>query len=188
MNQDPKDQSVEKKGTTGNIISETVKLGFKVGLLLSTAYAIAAIFIFIVIPIVRDIRIFSTTNLTDLKIVLQLTIFVVISTIIMAILPSSIIGMLTGAIIGEIAESRFARKNSKFVFILMSLMICFLVTLFVHILFRIKIVLSFEPLVNSYYSLGPLESYPFLFGIPTIIYIIAGGWFGWKIYSKFITS
>jgi hypothetical protein len=103
-----------------------------------------------------------------------------------AIGPAILIGLITGRIIYAVAKSKFMNYFSKSSFTLISIFICTLIALLIHAFFRIKFNSSFEAPANSYLSFGFLETYLFTIGIPTIIYIIAGRWFGWKIYSKLV--
>jgi hypothetical protein len=163
---------------------EDAKSGLKVGFFLSSVYASVSMLVYYVMLFVNNLGFFQN-NLNLFLSTLMLSIIVVF---ISALLPSAFIGAMTGLCIGTIAKSGFGRKANKNIFILTCMTSCGLIAVFIHVIFKIKIILSFEPINNSYYSLGVLESYLFLFGIPTIIYILAGGWFGWKIHSTFTKS
>lgn len=160
-----------------SVIWESAKLGSKFGLILSSIYGIVGMLIFIVPPSINEMGI---------KVIPIIAVFI-FYIFLLAILPSTIIGLLTGIIIGRIVEFKFTKMFSKATFLLASIVVCGLIAALIHILFDVKIVLSFEP-PSGPYSLGYIQTYPFLFGIPTIIYILAGGWFGWKIHSKVINS
>ncbi len=174
MEQKLKDQKVEAQYALPISVSwESVKLGFKVSLLLSIIYAVIGVFIFMI----------TEVDVKSLPFVLMWGSLLIA---ILAIFPSILIGSLTGAIVGLIAETSFAKQISRMGFSFVGMIVCAVIAISVHILFGIKIILSFEP--SSNYSTGIFETYPFLFGIPTLIYILAGGWFGWNVYSKFIIS
>jgi hypothetical protein len=157
-------------------------LGCAFGFCLSIAYIVAAILIFIVF-IIADTSSPQTSSTEEIKAILLVSVFGVFIALLIAVLPSVFIGLVTGVAIITIAED-FAQKTSKAVFTVISMATCSLIAILIHIIFRIKVSLSFE----SHNMLGFFETYLFLFGIPTIIYILAGGWFGWKIHSKFTTS
>jgi hypothetical protein len=169
--------ATEQNTLITNVIWESTKLGSKLGLILSSIYGVAGMLIFVVVPSIGEL------GIRDIPWIAGFIFYIFL----LAVLPSTIIGLLTGIIIGWIVEFKFTKKFSKITFLLASIATCSLIAVLIHILFDINIVLSFEP-PSGPYSLGYLENYPFLFGIPTIIYVLAGGWFGWKIYSKFITS
>ena len=165
---------MEQKSAITDIVTESVNLGYKFGLVLSTTYAIIGTFI---VALFKD----GIESFPASLILSTLAILIVVT-------PSMIIGGWTGMIMGTIAKSRLARQTSKTFFVSMSLLTCSLTAIFIHSFFRINIVLSFEPSTSSGISSGIFGTYPFLFGIPTIIYIIAGGWFEKTIYSRFLSS
>jgi hypothetical protein len=103
------------------------------------------------------------------------------------IYPSIIFGYLTGRIISNIAKFSFAEKTPTAIFAIISMFICSSIVLAIHMVFGIKIDLSFDLLTNP--KLFEIKkTYLLTIGIPFTIYILAGGWFGWKTHSKVINS
>jgi len=153
---------------------ESAKLSIKLSILLSTIYAILGVFIFFLTQ--GEIKIIPIALVAGSPLI-----------VLVAIFPSIIIGFMTGRIIYAVAESKFTNFFSRVSFAFTSMLICGLIALLIYTFFGIKIDLSFEAPIN-YLSFGFLQTYPFVLGMPTIIYILAGGWFGWNIYSKNISS
>jgi hypothetical protein len=107
--------------------------------------------------------------------------------ILIVIYPSVIFGYLTGRIISNIAKFSFANKVSTVTFASISMLIYISIVLAIHMIFGIRIDLSFELPTNP--KLFEIQkTYLLTIGIPFTIYILAGGWFGWKIHSKVINS
>lgn len=95
------------------------------------------------------------------------------------IYPVVVLGSLTGGIIGEFWACIGHRLGSR-IFPLIALAFCLSVVVGFHLIFRIHVDFSIPTLQldsNGFYmdSLGLLVSYPFLLGIPSILYILIGG-------------
>ncbi|HEX2697461.1 MAG TPA: hypothetical protein VHM28_07095 [Anaerolineales bacterium] len=145
-------------------------LSIKLSILLSALYAVVGVFLFCIIN--GEAILFPIALIVGAPFITFVAIF-----------PSIIVGFLTGRIISRLAESDASRRLSSTVFALISMLICGLIAFLIHVMFEIKIDFSFEAPV-SYLSFGFLQTYPFSFGIPSIIYILAGGWFGSRIYPR----
>jgi hypothetical protein len=105
----------------------------------------------------------------------------------MAIAPAALYGLFTGIILGALIE-KFKKRIPKYIYSVLSMMICLSIAVITHLLFGIRPALSFNSMASSGESFGlaPFDSYLFSIGFPTIIYIITGGWTGWKLYSKML--
>ena len=100
--------------------------------------------------------------------------------LLMALGPAVVLGTLTGGLIGELWE-HIGRRVEGSVFALLGLALCALLVVGLHIVFKLKVDLTIPPvqLQPSEWmsdSLGLLVSYPFLLGLPSIVYILAGAW------------
>jgi len=157
---------------TGDLSWKSAELGFKYGLFLSSAYAVSGM----IFCILTESDFVSTILFWELA---------VLFTIVLALLPSSLLGGFSGMLIGLLAEIPYANKIPKFVFSLLSSFLCGTIAVLIHIVFKVQASLdSTKSFMQSDFLDSYLFSYPFLFGVPTIIYILAGGWLGWNIYSK----
>jgi hypothetical protein len=157
-------------------------LGWKAGLILSSMYAILGILVMELLG--YGVGFFSFEfydGFPSVKFVAA--IFATIITIaILAIAPATVIRALTGRCLSVPAKTT-SEHLSKYLFILLCVVSCLIVVILIHIMFQVPITLSFQGSLSEY-SLGVYESYSFSIGIPSVIYILTGGWIGWKIYSK----
>lgn len=109
----------------------------------------------------------------------------------MAAGPAVILGMVTGGLIGELWE-HVGRRIGGFAFALLGLALCALLVVGLHIAFGMRVDLTIPPIQPQPSewlgdSLGLLASYLFLFGIPSIVYIMVGAWgsfFFWRARQK----
>jgi hypothetical protein len=60
---------------------------------------------------------------------------------------------------------------------------CLSIVILFHVLFKIPIVLSSQNLSNDKY-IGGFTAYPFLVGIPSLLYIFTGGLVGLRLYTQ----
>ena len=97
------------------------------------------------------------------------------------------IGTLTGMVFGIITEIVNTRI-SQLMCVIFGVLICAMLAILFHLIFGIQVGFSFEntKIAPSGLSAGIYETYPFGIGIPTIIYILTGGWANWRFYSKII--
>jgi len=96
----------------------------------------------------------------------------------MAAGPAVILGMVTGGLIGELWE-HVGRRVGAFAFALLGLALCALLVAGLHIAFGMRVDLTVPPIQPQPSewladSLGLLASYLFLFGIPSILYMLVG--------------
>lgn len=157
-----------------NFDRESSILSIKLSAILSTIYA--SIGILILFQTRDELHMFPSALILGSPLIALIVIY-----------PSIIFGYLTGRIISNIAKFSFAEKVSTATFASISMLICIAIALAIHMLFRIKTDLSFELLPNLK-LFGIQKTYLLTIGIPFTIYILAGGWFGWKIHSKVINS
>lgn len=101
--------------------------------------------------------------------------------ILFGVLPAILYGMVTGRIIGVLA-ARLEAHLSRLSFAIISVVTCASIAALSHILLGITPNFSFRPMDNFSWF-GEFDSYPILIGFPTLIYILAGGWAGWKLYK-----
>jgi hypothetical protein len=148
-----------------------MKLGFKLSLILATTYSFIGVFI------VENLTQHDTSNF--------LFVLVLGSSVILllAILPAVFYGVLTGMFLAVII-SKYKRLLSSITSVLLGMALCAVITVLTHFLFNIPVTLSFVYPSTSY-GLGIYETYPFYIGIPSIIYILSGGWASWYIYKNF---
>jgi hypothetical protein len=145
-----------------------VKLGLKTGLGLSTIYAFLSLFIIEISGNGLGLGLFYSILATQV-------IFL------FGILPATFLGTFTGTILGlliGILKDRISQLSS----VAIGILTCIVLATLFHIIFGIKVVLSFQP--PPYSSMSVYETYPFLFGIPAIIYVFAGGCVSWYIYAR----
>jgi MFS family permease len=160
-----------------------MNLGQKTGLILSLLYAAIG---FVIIELLGIGAGFSSPYFyTSFPASFPWGGFTIVIIIIMliAVLPATIIGGLTGACLGVLTE-KTKGHISKYPFVLLCITSCLVAIILIHLLFQIPVSLSFEISNTDFLSFGIYESYPFCLGIPSVIYILTGGWIGWKLYSK----
>ena len=92
--------------------------------------------------------------------------------------PALAIGVLTGGLVGELWVRIGQRVNQR-VFALLALVLCAGVAVGLHFIFGTQVDLTIpqvQPESSEWIadSLGMLVSYPFLQGIPSILYVLAG--------------
>jgi hypothetical protein len=176
------------KTPTVSSLRAGMNLGRKTGLIVSSLYATIGFFVIELLGIGAGFS--SPYFYTSFPTSFPWGGFIITIIIIMliAVVPATIIGGLTGACLGVLTE-KTRGYISKYHFVLLCVTSCLVVIILIHLLFQIPISLSFEISNTEFPSLGIYESYPFCLGIPSVIYIITGGWTGWKLYSKaFITD
>jgi hypothetical protein len=161
------------------------KFGLKLGLLLSTTYAILGIFI--VEAFVHTSSVEPSPAPAPKNFLMYLTILILgllLLIYLLAILPAVIYGTITGYVLG-ILISNFKHRFSSFMFLLLGVTLCVVTTTLSYTILNIKVTLSFETPPALYMSGGIYESYPFYIGIPSLIYILSGGFASWHIFKKF---
>jgi hypothetical protein len=103
---------------------------------------------------------------------------------IFSIVPGTIIGALTGMYFGLLTKLLGERQRiSKYLFLAMCGSSCFIAVILFHILFRGPIAdsLAHKP---DLFTIGNYGTYPFIIGIPSVLYILIGTWLAWKLHSK----
>lgn len=163
-------------------VSEGMRMGLKASLILSGAYAILAV----LIEIGRQI--WLTQDLEFIMLPLVRVAGMLPFGYLFAIFPTVALGIITGGLIGELWK-HIGRRVDGLVFALLALVLCAGIAVGLHITFGIRFDLTIPsmPLVESDWlmdGLGALVSYPFLMGIPSILYVLAGalgGYIFWRI-------
>ncbi|MGB8646789.1 MAG: hypothetical protein WCF84_16230 [Anaerolineae bacterium] len=151
------------------------KLGLKASLGLSLVYAVLVLLI-------------SDTRNIIFLILPQADLFIFI----FAIGPAMLYGTITGAILEGLAN-RLQNKFSVHAFIMISILLCLVIAILSHYLFAIQPDFTGKNMIepdDSDSRYGRLletqffETYPFYIGVPTLIYVIMGGWAGGRLYRK----
>ena len=178
--------AVTSKTPTTNFVREGMKLGWKAGLKLSALYTVLGFFIIELrgqgIGFFDPLEI-RTFDWDKFVLVVPIILGMVIVILILAIGPATILGALTGMYLGKLVEIA-KERISKYFLVSLCILFCLVIAILIHLFFQIPIVLSFQSPSSDYHSLGVYETYPFSIGIPSIIYILTGGWIGWQLYSK----
>jgi len=179
-----------------NFVHEGMDLGSKAGFRLSLLYAISGIFLTFLAEVFRygvgflNWQGIESFDWSQLIFAVSALLGVAFLIFFVAIGPATILGILTGMLLGKFAEI-FKRRISKYFLIFSSALLCIIIAVLIHLFFDINIVFSFQqpPTTEShYFSMGIYETYPFYMGIPTILYILAGGWTGWQLYLKSLSQ
>ena len=175
-----------QKTLTANLAREGMKLGFKASLALSTFYAILGFFTVELLG--RGVGFLSLFEKPDewhinfyLIVVIIGVLLMIITILFLAIAPAIILGTITGMFIGKIAEI-IKERIPKYFFVSLSIFSCLVIAILLHLFFHIPVVLSFQPPLVSEFDI--YDTYPFYTGIPTVIYVLTGGWVGSQLYSK----
>jgi hypothetical protein len=171
------------KTPTVNSARVGMNFGRKTGLILSSLYAVIGFFVIELLGYGAGLSspYFYTSFPSSFPWVGFIIVIIII--LLIAIAPATIIGALTGACLGVLAEKTRGRI-SKYPFVLLCFTSCLVAIIFIHLLFQIPLTLSFEISNTEFLSFGIYESYLFRLGIPSVIYILTGGWIGWKLYPK----
>jgi ABC-type uncharacterized transport system permease subunit len=102
---------------------------------------------------------------------------------IIAILPSVLYGSITGTILGAIVAT-LKKRTSSILVICYGLLVCIVIAVLSHLLFQVHVDLSsLTHFVSSPYD-DFYQTYFISLGLPTIIYILSGGWAAWFIYVR----
>ena len=101
---------------------------------------------------------------------------------ILAIVPSTFLGGITGFWLGVFTKTA-SQRFSKNIFVSLCALSCLCVVLLIHGLFKIPLTFSFQGLSSDEF-IGGFTSYPFLIGVPSLIYIFTGGWIGLRLYLQ----
>ena len=172
-------------------VTNGMRLGFRTSLTLSGAYAVLAV----IAEIGRQ------TWLTHQSQLLMLPVVRVAGMLpfgyFFAIIPAVSLGIVTGGLVGELWK-HIGRRTGSLSFALLILVLCSSIVVGLHVAFSVRVELSIPPLLplDSGWlldGLGALVSYPFLLGVPSILYVLAGalgGYKFWRIYqhSKFMLN
>ena len=163
------------------ITQQGINLGWKAGLWCSAFYAVLAFLIVEMLDLgIGFLRL--AFNLDKFVVTIFELSLISIAAFVFAIIPSAILGALTGMCLGKFAE--IARERiSKYWFTLICVLSCFVIVTLIHLIFQIPVTLSFHLPFDSLF-IGIYETYPVYIGIPSVIYILTGGWIGWKLYSN----
>ena len=176
----PQQNASMSNETIVNLAKEGAKLGSRVSFVVSILYAVVG---FYAVELFGEgVGLLSLSS--ELIIWGVLSIFgIIIAIFLFAIVPATIIGILTGTCLGIFTKFAQRKQISKYFFVLLCVFFCMVAVIGIHLLFQIPITLSFDPPSHEF-SLGTYETYPFLIGIPSIIYIFTGGWIGQQLYSS----
>lgn len=172
-----------------NFVHEGMELGCKAGFRLSTLYAISAIlFIGIFGGGGELLNWLTSVSFSWHRFIHTIPLLIGVAFIIffVAIGPATVLGTLTGMMLGKFANI-FIGRMSKYFLAFSCALLSTMIAILIHLFFDIQIGFSFQqsPIAESnYLSMGIFETYPFYMGIPTILYIFAGGWTGWQLYLK----
>jgi len=164
-------------------ITDGMRLGLKVSLTLAGAYAVLGI----MFEVGRQSWLMQELRFTSLPLVRAAGMLPF--GFLFALIPTLTLGTVTGGLIGELWRRIGWRANSR-VFALLMLVLCALIAAGLHIVFRIEIDLTIPKpqLEGSEYwiidGLGALISYPYLLGIPSILYVLAGAWCGYDFWWR----
>ena len=186
-------QNVDKpQDSPINFVHGGMELGSKAGFRLSMLYAISAILLVFLVgvfepgvgfPDWREIRAFEWYRLIQAARIFLLTALLILF---VAVGPATILGILSGMLLGKFVEIAIGRI-SKYFLVFSCALLCMIIAILIHLFFDIHIVFSFQPpptTQSNYFSMGIFGTYPFYMGIPTIVYVLAGGWIGWQLYLK----
>jgi hypothetical protein len=166
-----------------DFVHKGMELGSRAGFRLSTVYAISGIFLVFLVEVLKyGVGDFDWYKLIQGAPIIFIAAFLIL---LVAVGPATILGILTGMLLGNFVEI-FIGRISKYFLIFSCALLCMLIAILIHLFFDIPIVFSFQqpPTQSPYFSMGVFETYPFYMGIPTILYILAGGWTGWQLYLK----
>ncbi len=168
-----------------SLIWTGAKSGARVALVLSVAYAICSV------PVGLALRgglVWLSYTLVYLFVGAPLI-------AILGILPALVLGTLTGAVLAEFA-SGMVGKIPRAIFVLPSICTCIAVVAAIHDLWGIQIAASLNQaaaiagqpaaqlIIDNDDLLSPFNSYPLYIGIPSLIYILAGGVVGWRLMTR----
>lgn len=180
-------QNVSVQNTPINFVHEGMKLGSKAGFRLSVLYALSGIFFVEVLSTVWFLDWQEVGTFDGYRLLRAAPLFLLVAFLILfaVVGPATILGILTGMLLGKFVELTIGRASKYFVVISCALL-CVIIAVLIHLFFDIPIVFSFQPPTTQpqYLSMGIYETYPFYMGIPTIVYVLAGGWAGWQLYLK----
>ena len=175
-----------------NFVQEGMAFGIKAGFRLSMLYAIFGTLLVFLVEVFeggvgflnwQTLGAFDWSRLIRATPLFLLAAFLILFAV---IAPATIIGILTGMLLGKFVEMLVGRL-SKYLLVLSCVVLCIILAVLIHLFFDVQIVFSFQPPQanqSQYFSMGIFETYPFYMGIPTIVYVLAGGWTGWKLYLK----
>jgi hypothetical protein len=175
-----------------NFVNGGMELGSKAGFRLSLLYAIFSIFLVLLAEALRDgfgsldLRALGASEWYGLTHAVPLFLLIVLLILFVAVAPATILGILTGMLLGKFVEI-FIGRLSKYVLVVSCAFLCMIIATLIHLFFNIPVVFSFQPAPiaeANHFSMGVFESYPFYMGIPTLLYVLAGGWIGWQLYLK----
>jgi len=179
-----------------NFVHEGMELGSKAGFRLSLLYAISGIFLtFLVEEFVNGVGFLDWQGIGTFdwyKFISVASMFFLVAFVILfvAIGPATILGILTGMLLGKFVEI-FIERISKYFLVFSCVLLCIMIAILIHLFFDIHMVFSFQQpstTQSHYFSMGIYETYPFYMGIPTILYVLAGGWTGWQLYLKSLSQ
>ena len=180
-------QDISKpKNSQINFVHEGMELGCKAGFRLSTLYAILVIGIFGVGSGLLNWSASVSFSWDRLIHTIPLLIVIAFTISFVAIGPATVLGTLTGMLLGKFTEI-FIGRMPKYFLIFSCTLLSIMIAILIHLFFDIQIGFPFQqsPTTESnYLSMGNFETYLFYMGIPTILYIFAGGWTGWQLYLK----
>lgn len=157
-----------------SVLSIGADLGGKLGFLLSIFYSLAGLLFELLIKNVTG------DSITSLFLMNILIVFFLVS------LPSTILGIITGLVIGllsKLLSNRLSIKN----FIILSSIVCTAIIIALHwLIFDFSTFWRTAIMQESYFEFGMriIDKYYYLFGLPSLIYIVSGGWVGKRLYSK----
>ena len=165
-------------------VSYGMRLGVRISLSLACLYA----FLGMLVEVVWQIRLVGDPHIGMLPIARAAGLLPF--GLLFALGPSLAIGALTGGLIGEL-WMRIGQRINQWVFVLLALVLCAGLAAGLHLIFGIQVDLTIpqvHPESTEWLadSLGMLVSYPFLQGIPSILYVLAGALgalYFWRAYQ-----
>lgn len=155
-------------------VAHGMRLGVKLSLVLTSAYLASGLLILVGWQLWLT-QALGITQLPILRFTGLLPFF-----FLLALVPALVLGALTGGLIGEL-WLRLGHRLGVRLFTLLGLVLCSVIILGLHSVYRIQVD-TFIPAVqltdSPWFSdaAGFLLSYPFLLGIPSVLYILAGTW------------
>jgi len=158
----------------GNLLWEGMQLGYQAALILSIGYACLGMLI---------------AEIAGVGLGFPLWIYIIASPFIfvaagmLGIALAILLAEFTGLILGILARL-LNKRISRFAFVAVCLGVCISLAITLYVIIRTHMAFSIKDFSSGDRFIGIYATYPFWLGIPSVIYILAGGWVSWKLYDK----
>jgi hypothetical protein len=149
-----------------------VQLGWKLSFFLSVVYAFLGVFV---------IETFIEPSLGNFLIVWAMGSPIIFA---VAILPAVIIGVVTGAGL-SLLVSHLRERISTTTSFMLGFTFCIGMMVLVHLIFNVEVRFSFVDFSANIVPFGIYGTYPFFIGLPSIIYVLSGGWASYNLFKRF---